>query len=116
MLSEYFKSYETYSHKVGEIHNVLITEESHDGNYLVGGNFTFYNGAPRKGILKLNTDGTIYGSFDIGNGIDGGSNPHVTTVVETSDGYYWVGGQFTTYDGLTHNNFVKLQSNGTAIW
>ncbi|XP_033105022.1 threonylcarbamoyladenosine tRNA methylthiotransferase-like [Anneissia japonica] len=37
-LSTLFKSYETYSHKIGERQQVLVTEESHDKKYYVGHN------------------------------------------------------------------------------
>ncbi|PSN40217.1 Threonylcarbamoyladenosine tRNA methylthiotransferase [Blattella germanica] len=37
-LSEFFQSYQPYSHKVGEIQNVLVTEVSHDGKHYVGHN------------------------------------------------------------------------------
>ncbi|XP_067006926.1 threonylcarbamoyladenosine tRNA methylthiotransferase [Anabrus simplex] len=36
MLSELFQSYKPYEHHLGKIHNVLVTEVSHDGKYYVG--------------------------------------------------------------------------------
>ncbi|KAL7648424.1 UNVERIFIED_CONTAM: hypothetical protein RMT77_000330 [Armadillidium vulgare] len=41
ILSEFFQSYFPYSSKLGEVHSVLVTEESHDGKFWVGHN-TFY--------------------------------------------------------------------------
>ncbi|CAH0398925.1 unnamed protein product [Chilo suppressalis] len=38
MLSELFRSYEPYGHKVGEIQEVLVTDISHDKNYFVAHN------------------------------------------------------------------------------
>jgi threonylcarbamoyladenosine tRNA methylthiotransferase CDKAL1 len=37
-LSEFFQSYEPYSHKIGEVQDVLVTEVSHDGKHYVGHN------------------------------------------------------------------------------
>ncbi|GFG29348.1 hypothetical protein Cfor_10211 [Coptotermes formosanus] len=37
-LSEFFQSYQPYSHKIGEVHDVLVTEVSHDGKHYVGHN------------------------------------------------------------------------------
>lgn len=37
-LSELFRSYEPYGHKVGEIQEVLVTDISHDKNYFVAHN------------------------------------------------------------------------------
>ncbi|KAG6459600.1 hypothetical protein O3G_MSEX011466 [Manduca sexta] len=38
MLSDFFRSYEPYGHKVGEIQEVLVTDISHDKNYFVAHN------------------------------------------------------------------------------
>lgn len=40
-LSELFKSYHPYTHKVGEIQQVLVTEVSHDKQYYVGHNKSY---------------------------------------------------------------------------
>merc|ERR1719354_442157 len=37
-LSELFHSYQPFTHKLGEIHKILITEIAHDGHSLVGHN------------------------------------------------------------------------------
>ncbi|XP_046968904.1 threonylcarbamoyladenosine tRNA methylthiotransferase [Vanessa cardui] len=37
-LSEFFRSYEPYGHKVGEVQEVLVTDISHDKNYYVAHN------------------------------------------------------------------------------
>lgn len=37
-LSEFFQSYHPYSHKLGEVQDVLVTEVSHDGKHYVGHN------------------------------------------------------------------------------
>ncbi|XP_004924162.1 threonylcarbamoyladenosine tRNA methylthiotransferase [Bombyx mori] len=38
LLSDFFRSYEPYGHKVGETQEVLVTDVSHDKNYFVGHN------------------------------------------------------------------------------
>lgn len=38
ILSDFFRSYEPYGHKVGEVQQVLVTDVSHDRNYYVGHN------------------------------------------------------------------------------
>ncbi|XP_050351716.1 threonylcarbamoyladenosine tRNA methylthiotransferase [Nymphalis io] len=37
-LSEFFRSYEPYGHKVGQVYDVLVTDISHDKNYYVAHN------------------------------------------------------------------------------
>jgi hypothetical protein len=41
-----------------------------DGKILVGGGFTSYNGTPANKIIRLNSDGTVDGTFNIGTGFD----------------------------------------------
>ena len=45
-----------------------------DSRILVGGNFTSYNGTPRKYLARLNTDGSLDSTFDPGNSLNGAVN------------------------------------------
>jgi hypothetical protein len=40
---------------------------------LVGGLFTSYNGTTSNRIIRLNSDGSVDSSFNIGTGVSGGS-------------------------------------------
>jgi hypothetical protein len=53
-LSEFFQSYHPYSHKIGEVQDVLVTEVSHDGKHYVGHN-KFYEQV----ILSILTWGNL---------------------------------------------------------
>ena len=87
--------------------------ETNDGNYLVGGSFTLYNGTPRNRIIRILSNGTIDNSFNIGTGF----NAQISSnILETSDGYYLLGGEFTTYNGESHKRFVKLTNTGSVVW
>jgi len=81
-----------------------------DGKILVGGLFTTYNGSPVNSICRLNTDGTLDGTFNIGTGFLGLS---VNSINILSNGKIIVGGNFTTYNGVTVNRICKLNTNGT---
>ncbi|MDY0089862.1 MAG: T9SS type A sorting domain-containing protein [Flavobacteriaceae bacterium] len=78
-----------------------------DGKILAGGWFTSYNGQTTNSIIRLNTDGTLDTSFDIGTGFSGGA----FTIAIQSDGKILAGGEFTTYNGQSQNRIVRLHNN-----
>ena len=82
-----------------------------DGKILVGGYFTTYGFNSQNYISRLNTDGTIDLTFQIGNGF----NDEVNTITLQSDGKIIVGGYFISFDNndLFNGRIVRLDSNGT---
>jgi uncharacterized delta-60 repeat protein len=80
-----------------------------DGKILVGGVFTNYNGNTRNRLVRLNTDGTIDNTFNVGTGF----NNEVRDLKIQSDGKIIVVGLFTTYNGNTRNRIVRLNTDGT---
>jgi uncharacterized delta-60 repeat protein len=81
-----------------------------DNKIIVGGLFTSYSGVSRNYIIRLNTDGSIDNTFNIGTGF----NLETSSVLIQPDGKILVGGQFTTYSGITNvNRIVRLNSNGS---
>jgi uncharacterized delta-60 repeat protein len=86
-----------------------------DGKIIIGGFFTFINGIARNGIARLNPDGSIDNTFDPGTGIEGGYNG--TSVAESlvlqDDGKIIIGGQFTSYNGITRDGIVRLNTDGS---
>src|SRR5690554_4751300 len=91
---------------------VYTTVLQSNGKILIGGNFTSYNGVPRNGIARLNSDGSIDNSFDPGSGVSGVSS-RVEAIAITPSGSILIGGSFTTYDGTPINNIVQLYPDGT---
>jgi uncharacterized delta-60 repeat protein len=81
-----------------------------DGKILVGGIYASYNGTSSNYIIRLNTDGSIDTSFNIGTGFDGG----VHTIKIQSDGKILIGGNFTSYNGVSRNRLIRLNQNGTV--
>ena len=80
-----------------------------DGKILVGGSFTSYNGTTQNCITRLNSDGSLDNSFNVGTGF---SN-YITKIVVQPDGKILVVGGFTTYDGNTQNRIARLNSDGS---
>jgi len=81
-----------------------------DGKVLVGGAFTTYRGLTQNRLIRLNTDGTKDTSFNVGLGIELGN---VQAIAIQSDGKIIVGGSFRSYNGLTQNRLIRLNTDGT---
>lgn len=77
---------------------------------MVGGNFTEYNGSAAPYLVRINTDGTIDGTFtQTGTGLSG----LVSAIKVQADNKIIVGGTFTTYNGTTVNRIARLNSDGS---
>lgn len=90
----------------GTINSVALQS---DGKMILGGNFNLYKGFPEKNIIRLDTNGTKDTSFDTGVGF----NNTIFSVVIQPDGKILVGGNFTTYKGITENKIIRLNPDGT---
>lgn len=80
-----------------------------DGKVLVGGGFTTYNGVSQNRLARLHANGSLDTTFNIGTGFAGGS---VDTITTDPSGKILVGGEFTSYNGITQNRAVRLHANG----
>jgi uncharacterized delta-60 repeat protein len=81
-----------------------------DGNILIGGPFTSYNGTARKGIARLNSAGSLDATFNPGTG----ANDWVNSVALAQDGKIVIGGIFTNFNGAILNHLARLGANGPA--
>ena len=84
-----------------------------DGKILAGGQFTFYNETARRGIARLNSDGTLDTGFNPGTGVSGG-NSSVAALAVQADGRVLVGGDFTAVNGQPRNGLARLTSAGAV--
>jgi len=80
-----------------------------DGKILIGGDFDLYNGMPRKGIARLNANGSLDPSFDPGTG---GNGP-VRTIVILNDGKVLIGGCFDTFNAVARGHIARLNPDGS---
>jgi uncharacterized delta-60 repeat protein len=80
-----------------------------DGKIIVGGHFTSFNGTSINRLIRLNVDGSLDNSFNIGNGF----NSWVNSIVIQSNGKIILGGNFQLFNGTTINNIVRLNSDGS---
>lgn len=79
-----------------------------DGDLLVGGTFTAYDGVTRDRLARLNGDGTLDTGFDPGSGFNG---PVFALAVQTN-GQVIVGGSFTTF-ASANDGIKRLNTDGT---
>lgn len=84
-----------------------------DGKVIIGGLFMRYgkgDGASNPlNILRLNNDGTIDTTFDVGTGF----SPIVHAITLQPDGKILVGGDFTKFNGRACGHIVRLNKNGS---
>jgi uncharacterized delta-60 repeat protein len=96
-----------------------------DGKIILGGFFTHYNNTSRNNIVRLNSDGTLDATFNVGTAFNNnvvhpvtGTNGLVRSLVlDTTNANFWyvyVGGDFTAYNGTTCDEIVRLFSKSTT--
>jgi uncharacterized delta-60 repeat protein len=89
--------------------NIRDLKAQTDGKIITGGTFTYYSGSSRNYITRINPNGSIDASFNIGNGF----NSTVNSLTLQTDGKIIAGGSFTSYSGSTQNRITRINSNGT---
>jgi len=80
-----------------------------DGKIIVGGNFSSFNGTARYYTARLNADGSLDTSFDLGTGF----NSIVFSISIQADGKIIMGGAFTSFNGTARNLIARLNANGS---
>ena len=82
---------------------------TNDNTVLVGGHMTNFNGTAQRGIVSLNTNGSINTEYNFGTGFDG----IVRKIVPVADGKILVGGTFNMYNNVSRGKIARL--NGTSL-
>ncbi|MEZ4103575.1 MAG: delta-60 repeat domain-containing protein [Candidatus Paceibacterota bacterium] len=80
-----------------------------DGKTIIGGDFLNYNGTGRSRIARINADGSLDSSFNVGTGF----NAYVRDIKIQSDGKVIVTGNFTSYKGVGRARIARLNSDGS---
>lgn len=80
-----------------------------DGKLMVSGWFAFFNGAYTQRICRVYADGAIDNSFNPGNG----ANNVIQNMAVQPDGKVVAVGNFTTFNGVTVNRIVRLNTDGS---
>jgi uncharacterized delta-60 repeat protein len=82
-----------------------------DGKVILSGKLSYNSGAVNNKLLRLNSDGSPDASFNWGT-LDG-IYDQVRIILPQADGSLFVGGAFSTYNGINHRGVVHLLANGT---
>lgn len=94
------------------VYAVAQTFENGNPMVLLGGAFATVNGATYNGVAQLNSDGTPDITFNSG-GL--GANGTVYALAVQSDGKILIGGDFTSYNGVTNLcHIARLNPNGSV--
>lgn len=100
----------------GSYNHVFCFTIQPDSKFVIGGNFTKWNGADiPKGIARLNADGTRDLTFLTGAGFSGGTNVYqgvavIRDINLQSDSKIIVGGDYTTYDGTARRMISRIKT------
>jgi uncharacterized delta-60 repeat protein len=92
------------------IYSVLVRPS--DDKIFLGGYFSTYGGATRNNFALANADGTVDPSFEDPDAAD--YAPEVYALAVQADGKILVGGFYTSFNGITHYNLVRLNPDSTV--
>jgi uncharacterized delta-60 repeat protein len=114
----------TFNPGTGFNNTVTSTAVLPDGKIMVAGNFSKYFGVDKKGVARLNTDGSLDMSFNTGTGVEGllrtgyqglGFSQYVNAMaIQPNDSKVLIGGGFKAFNGVSKNSFVRLNTNGSV--
>jgi uncharacterized delta-60 repeat protein len=99
-----------YYNSQGAENTVATGVALNDGSVILGGRFLAFNHSMVNGMVKLNPDGTVNNSFNVGSGF----NNVVNTIVLQNDGKIIVAGDFTSVNGLSYSRIARLNPNGSV--
>ena len=100
----------TFNPRAGVDYAVDSVVVQTDGKILLGGGFTTYNGASRRGVARLNASGLVDTAFvPYGTSVDN----LVRVVAAQPDGKVLIGGDFTSFNGVSRSGIARLNVNGT---
>jgi uncharacterized delta-60 repeat protein len=80
------------------------------GKVLLGGTFTNFNGHLVGNLVRLNPDGSVDSTFNA----NPGANGIVRALALGPDGGVFIGGDFTSVNGVALNHFARLNGDGSV--
>jgi uncharacterized delta-60 repeat protein len=99
----------TFITGLGSNNQIYALALQSDGKIIIAGNFTSYNGVSVNRIARLLPDGILDLTFNTGLGADA----IVEAVLLQPDGKIVLGGRFTTFNGVSHNRMIRLNTDGS---
>ncbi len=111
-LDEGFNVTDIFSSSTGFITSIELQQ---DNRILIGGSFSGTGMQGSKSLLRLNHDGSIDDTFQIGSGaaISGPTLSEIKSINVLSNGKILLGGRFDYFNGVNQRDFTILNSNGS---
>jgi uncharacterized delta-60 repeat protein len=101
----------TFNPGAGAENYILQMALQPDGKLLISGDFSSYSGSPRIAVARLNSNGSLDGSFVADTTNSGGVGVHVNFNV-LDDGKILIGGAFDNVNGTRQPQLARLNANG----
>ena len=90
-----------------------------DGKILAGGVFYFSGASNKASLVRMSTSGAVDSTFNVGAGAHLAGNTSslrtVYTIAVQRDGGIVLGGDFTGFNGATHNYLARVESSAGAL-
>ncbi|PSR54891.1 hypothetical protein AHMF7605_15980 [Adhaeribacter arboris] len=84
-----------------------------DGKIIIGGSFTAVNKISRVRIARLNSDGSLDTSFDVGMEVSSDATTKLDKVVLQPDGKVLIAGDFVSVKGSPQRYFARINADGS---
>lgn len=99
----------TFNPQDGANANVLACVTQPDGKILIAGEFTSFNGMAQNYLARLNPDGSLDNTFNIGSG----ANSAVFKIALQNDGKILIAGFFTSFNQISRGRIARLNEDGS---
>jgi uncharacterized delta-60 repeat protein len=93
---------------MGANDEIMAVAAQSDGKLVIGGSFTSFNGTNQFRIARLNPDGGLDTTFNIGGGADG----PVSSIWVLDDDRVVIAGSFYHFDGVARTRLARLHADG----
>ncbi len=100
---------ETFNAKVSTPGSVRAIRQQVDGKIIIGGDFEFVDGIRRTAVARLNIDGSLDSTFDIGRALDG----DVLALLVEPGGTIIIGGSYRGNGAFDGAPLHRLNSDGS---
>lgn len=94
------------SGSIGSAYSIALQS---DGRFIIGGEFTGFNGTPRNSTARINSNGALDTSF-VPEPANAGT---VYSAAVQSDGKIVIGGDFSAVNGIRRNSVARINSDGS---
>ncbi len=99
----------TYRYAAADGTRVISFAPQSDGKVIIGGSFATVGGQLRRGVARLEADGSLDREFNPGSG----ANLEVRAVAVDQDGNVLIAGRFTALNNIWRNSIARLRNDGS---